>query len=176
MVTWHSLIANSPPLGWTAALTGIGFLGGTYIKERLERAREKTRYQNQIRLQEEKIRLDLFDRRLAVFSSTLDFYDALISWKKEPLPEHLELRRKFFLSTHAAKFLFGGEHQVADTMKELHKKSLVVTSFKEHPDAHRGNPEFMMKSLIEVNKILLGDFDDALARLEKAIRPYLVFR
>jgi hypothetical protein len=51
---------------------------------------------------EEKLRHDLFDRRLQIFTSIFDFYNAMISW--EGTQEQIVVRERFFQSISRSMF------------------------------------------------------------------------
>jgi hypothetical protein len=59
---------------------------------------------HQKKLAQEKLRLDLFDRRMLVFISIFDYYAALIAW--DGSDEQVAARARFFRASHEAKFLF----------------------------------------------------------------------
>ena len=52
----------------------------------------------------EKLRLDLYEKRFAIYMRTLDFFDALVSWKDTE--EQKTLIAPFYRSYREARFLF----------------------------------------------------------------------
>jgi hypothetical protein len=56
---------------------------------------EASRRANEMAIQNEKIRMDLYNRRFEIFVSIFAFYEAMISWKGTP--EQIAARNKFSL-------------------------------------------------------------------------------
>jgi hypothetical protein len=127
----------------------------------------------QWKLAEQKLRLDLYNRRYEIYMAIYAFYTALIGWKGSD--EDKAARDRFFKAKNEAQFLFSPESGVEALYDELHKKSLKVTSFKENPEMYRSDSKLMMTSFEESNRILLKDFDEGLTRLKKAVAPYMSF-
>src|SRR2546430_1658757 len=74
----------------------------------------------QARLASEKLRHDLFDRRLKIFESIFDFYRAMIGWRGTP--EQIEARDRFFEAYQQSAFLFDKDSGIEELMKDLNDK------------------------------------------------------
>jgi hypothetical protein len=61
----------------------------------------------QVHMTEEKLRYDLFDRRLKIFSSIFDFYEAMLDW--QATPEQITTWNRFFRAYQESRFLFRKE-------------------------------------------------------------------
>jgi hypothetical protein len=84
---------------------------------------------------EEKLRHDLFDRRLQIFTSIFDFYNAMTSW--EGTQEQIVVRERFFRASQEACFLFKPESGIETLLKDLNDKGEKVIGFKEHGDRQK---------------------------------------
>jgi membrane protein YqaA with SNARE-associated domain len=56
---------------------GISWILQKLIEQRFAKRLENHRHKNALAAQDEKIRLDLYNRRFEIFSSVFDFYEAL---------------------------------------------------------------------------------------------------
>jgi len=128
---------------------------------------------HQKRIAEEKLRLDLFDKRFAVFKSIFDYYDVMISWKGTP--EQIAAKTRFFHAYHESKFLFSSASGIEPLLKALNDKGGKVIFFKEHPELFQSDPQFYHKKFEEIQDIQLRDFENGLLQLKSAIAPYLNF-
>ena len=163
-------------IAWTAIITALitialQNIAQFWVTKRLDAGR----HLNASMLHDEKARLDLYDRRFAAYTSCLDFYAALIEWKKEATPEQIDARRSFFIASKEAQFLFSQESGIPEIMKNIHTSSLKVTSWVEQNERMKSVPELYITSFQASHNFLVEDFQTDFKRLEDAIRPYLDF-
>jgi hypothetical protein len=138
-------------------------------------SRQATIAQQQADLAREKLRHDLYNRRFEIFTSILDFHEAMISWKETPTPEQQAARQRFFRAYQESGFLFTKESRIPDLLKMLNDEGMKVTGYKENPDLYRGDLATMIEQLEKTNDILLRVFDQGLEQLRAAMHPYLDF-
>lgn len=124
-------------------------------------------------LQNERLRLDLYDRRFDLYSSIFDFYYAMVSW--EGTPEQKEVRQRFFMAYQESAFLFTKESGIEELLKMLNSEAAKVIGFKENSELYKSDPAFLNEQFLETNRIQLTIFEDGLAKFKEAIRPYLDF-
>jgi hypothetical protein len=163
--------------GWVVA---SGFIGGFFywltqrtIDSRFQRAMEDYRHRHSEALQNEKLRLDLFNRRFVIFDRIFDFYSAMFHWTGSD--EQKSIQTQFFRSQHEAVFLFSEESGIPALLKSMDEKSRKVIAFKENPEAFKSDPAFFKKWQGEVMDIETRTFEEDFLKLKAAIRPYLDF-
>jgi hypothetical protein len=163
--------------GATVIIAGIGaffyWLMQKSVDARLAKALEDYRHSHNLKLQNEKTRLDLYDRRFEIFTSIFDFYDAMISW--EGTPEQKEARKRFFRAYQESGFLFTAESGIEALLKMLNDEGMKVIGFKEHSESYRSDPAFLNEQFLKVTDIQLRVFEDGLAKLRAAMHQYLDF-
>lgn len=120
---------------------------------------------------QEKLRLDLFEKRFRVFSSIFDYYNVILSWKSTE--DQKKIRTSFFRSYQEAKFLFGSEVEVI--FKKVFDDGSKVIGHKENRENYKNDPEFAMRMFEEQQNILIYSFEDHLNKLTEAVRPYISF-
>ena len=76
-------------------------------------------------INEQKLRLDLYNRRFEVYSRTIDFYQALQKWERSKDNELVEL--KFIKAFLESRFLFKAD--VFQMLKEMRMKAAIITTF-----------------------------------------------
>jgi hypothetical protein len=163
--------------GWTVILGVAGgffyWLSQRAIESRFQRAMEDYRHSHSEALQNEKLRLDLFNRRFAIFDRIFDFYSAMFRWTGSD--EQKSIQTQFFRSQHEAVFLFSEESGIPALLKSMDEKSRKVIAFKENPEAFKSDPVFFRKLESEVRDIIARTFEEDFLKLKVAIRPYLDF-
>ena len=126
-----------------------------------------------MRIAKDKLRVDLFDRRLAVFSSIFDFYDAMLSW--QGTPEQTAAKVRFFRAYQEAGFLFEKESGIEEILKNLNGKGMRVIGLKENKEALREDRALMLQLFNEIQDIQVNIFPDGLTRLKSAMLQYMSF-
>ena len=178
-MNWQEVVTT---LGGTAAIAaGVGafvywllkqFLQKTLDEKFAERL-EDYRHSHTLALQNEKFRLELYDRRFEIFDSIFPFYDAMVSWKGTP--EQREARTRFFRAYHESEFLFSEESGIPALLKKLNDDAAKVIGFKEEKDSFKSDPVLMNRLFMEVQDIQTKGFEEGLARLKAAMHSYLDF-
>lgn len=72
----------------------------------------------------EKLRYDLFNRRLEIFSSIFPMYHAIIGW--EATPEQVAAKERFFKAYQESAFLFKEESGIQQLLKDLNDDAAKV--------------------------------------------------
>lgn len=177
---WLTVLTNFvlPTLGGGAVIVGaIGtflyWLMQKSIDARLSRGMEDYRHSHAAQLQNEKLRLDLYDRRFEIFDSIFDFYDAMVSWKATP--EQKGARKRFFRAYQEAGFLFTKESGIPDLLKSLNDDAMKVIGYKEHRDSYKADPALSLQLFNEATEIQTRVFDEGLTKLRAAMFQYLDF-
>ena len=160
-MTWYDVIKGfaGPVATIAAALAAVGvtrFFGW-----------------RQVLLASEKLRYDLFDRRLAVFESVFPFYEALISWKGTP--EQLEAQTRFFKAYQVSQFLFGTETGVEDLLKKMNEDANIVIGFHKISDQLKADPDVYLKEYHKVIAVQSERFPKAIVQLKAAMSKDLNF-
>jgi hypothetical protein len=81
---------------------------------------------------QEKLRLDLYQRRFEIYLRVLDYYWALLEWRGKP--EQLVTRGPFVKAFCESKFMFPEKSGVYDFLKEFNEHAFRITNFKSSID------------------------------------------
>jgi hypothetical protein len=154
------VVAIGPPL-----VTGVVTIFLAYIA-----------YQ-QWKTNQEKLRLDLYNRRFEVYSNTITFFQFLSELPPgERSDEFKKVHRAFIRSSRESQFLFSNESKVFEILEKIHSDSFKVIGFKAiGTDVSKlGNNEVFTKMQVDANTVL-ADFDSSIKKLETAMSQYLRF-
>jgi hypothetical protein len=121
----------------------------------------------------QKLRLDLYDKRFAVFERTLAFYSALLGSAESLQSDAFEsLFREFIRAHNESQFLFDPESGIFKLLGQMVQRAGASRGFKTH--AREADPN----AVLELHK----NFQEALTfwytsmgQLGQAIAPYLNF-
>lgn len=108
---------------------------------------------HQSKINEDKLKLDLYDRRFEVYRITLKYYQGFMddNWPKE------EVRYNFIELKEASYFLFPKKTGIYATLEEIHKLGVKIKGWKEEVDKtlHVAAiiPNEINKMTLEVNKL-----------------------
>jgi len=91
----------------------------------------------QMRINRDRLKLDLYNKRFEVYSRTLDFHHALVNNELTT-----DIHRNFIEAKQSSKFLFHPSDKIYDVLKEMHIKSFKVTGFREHAEKLKGTNEY----------------------------------
>jgi hypothetical protein len=169
---WHWLAGPQLAVGVAIGIALL-WLAQKVVGAFIDRRAEDYKHKHAVALQNEKARLDLYNRRFEIFSSLYDFYDAMISW--EPNPEQIAARKRFHRASQEAEFLFTKESGIAALLNDLNRQGLRVIGFKENRESYKSDPATMHAEFIKTQEIMLHGFEDGLAKLKTAIHHYLDF-
>ncbi len=135
---------------------------------------QKTIAAEQAHVAKEKLRYDLFDRRLEIFSSIFAMYHAIIGW--EATPEQVAARDRFFKAYQESGFLFKEQSGIQKLLGELNADAQKVIGFKElKSDLSQADRVLYLKTFNEVQDIHLNKFPAGLEKLRLAMADYLNF-
>ena len=126
-------------------------------------------------LAREKLRLDLLDRRLEIFSSVSDFYEVLLSWQGTPEPEQILARTRFFGAIQRGKFLFKRASGIDVILDDLYNQGVKVMLFKQNTEDLKVDHESFMKLFNKTQDIYLRKFPSTLVQLKSVISEYVSF-
>jgi hypothetical protein len=121
----------------------------------------------------EKLRLDLYDKRFAVYERTLAFYQAL-----EGPPESLQsdafrsVGKEFIKAYRESQFLFEAGSGIFELLGQMKARAARIEGCKTH--AKELDPETALK-LFEAATEAQRFWDASIEKLEQAIAPYLNF-
>lgn len=121
---------------------------------------------------QEKLRLDLYNRRFDIYTKYLDFCQALLLW--DGTPEQVALQKPFLKAFRESRFLFPKGSGVYGFLDEFQKNAHVIVQFENLKPLDRlGQDEAVkqgQRKLDSVNWIL-----SSLEPLEEKMAPYLDF-
>jgi hypothetical protein len=120
-----------------------------------------------------KLRLDLYDKRFAIFENTLAFHQALAgsaeSLQAEPFKA---LQRDFIKSYRESQFLFDEDSGVFELMEKINLDAFKIVAAKVHSRELRGDQAVRMAA--DGNDAYKA-IEKSMADLERAIGPYIRF-
>ncbi|HVZ71640.1 MAG TPA: hypothetical protein VHJ20_04635 [Polyangia bacterium] len=120
-----------------------------------------------------KLRLDLYDKRFAIYETALAFYQELAG-----SPDALEseafkaLHRGFTKAHRETQFLFDDDSGVFELMGRISVDSYKIIATKKHARELRG--DVAVKMVAEANDVY-AKIEKAMNDLERAIGPYIRF-
>jgi hypothetical protein len=159
---------------WLSYLTGIGFPLATVLVAGIVAG---ITYQ-QWKINREKIRLDLYNRRFDVYASFLNLYNALTENRHTTFTdEFAPIYRDFIKAQRESQFLFDPESGVYKILENVQAQSLAIILFEEKIESGeitKGTEQYdrMEQQAHNAKMVLLITFRET---LEKAIAPYLNF-
>jgi hypothetical protein len=125
-----------------------------------------------------KLRLELYDRRFAIYSRALDYFQAVAVYDASPelLANLLVLRRDFLKSVEEAKFLFEGTSGIPELLFEMYRKSFERTGSKEiSGELSAGGAHDEVIAGFAKSEEALRWLAESLPLLAKSMAPYLDF-
>jgi hypothetical protein len=124
-------------------------------------------------LAREKFKLDLFDKRFAIFKATETFVDAIVGARSSSIENFSEWHRQFSLNTQTACFLF--DEEIVNFINDLAKKGNRVTVayiLKNEPQA---SADITTVEALKDAKQIQDEFLTIQGRLRDNFSPYLKF-
>ncbi|EGR1171067.1 hypothetical protein CGJ07_21530 [Vibrio parahaemolyticus] len=115
----------------------------------------------------QKLKLDLYNKRFEVYTTTLKFYQELIGDGVTS-----ETHKDFIEKKEAAKFLFSEDASIYELLNELHEKSFKVKAFKGHREELESNPEIFSKAAQESLEVVNWSVE-AVKSLSGKLEKYL---
>lgn len=142
----------------TAALAAMAYLI----------SREQARYSR------EKLRLDLYNRRFAIYDLALTFYRALVVYDGKRSPEFESMSIDFAHGVKESQFLFDDSAGVPTRLVSMMAAFGRIAGFKEEGSKLASHPP----TFIELNAKVQDDLDRLpfqIGALEETLAPYLDF-
>lgn len=120
----------------------------------------------QMAINKRKLNLDLYNKRFAVYSDTLRFYQELM---EKDISQ--ETHRAFIGSKEASKFLFSNDPSIYELLDLMHSESFKVIGFNRHGKEVSDTVQFveLYKGAIETHSW----FEKKLQELKSKMEPYL---
>jgi hypothetical protein len=131
----------------------------------------------QSKINEGKLRLDLYNKRFEVYSRTLDFYHALLDYGGSDADnKHFKALHNLFIKSYReSQFLFEHKDGIYTLLGEMHTRSFKITGCKDHgKELAEASPEEYVKMYNE-SQVAMQWFGDSIPKLEKAMERYLNF-
>ena len=126
---------------------------------------------------EEKLRLDLYNRRFDVYLNALDFMQALMMWNairaRGKTPEESNLHTG---AMWESRFLFADDARILRLLEEFHVRSFKVTGYDEDLKQYM---TVMPKETIAAYHEKQSNLEwimESIGQLETLLTPYLAFR
>lgn len=120
---------------------------------------------NQLRLTREKLRLDLFDRRLAILNAAINAYRL---WAAGTQDEVKKANVDLTMALNSCEYLFPKTPEILEIMDKLHQDLIGYSGLVKE----RGNLDmapFISKKIADISR----DAPLLLMRLKDAIRPFM---
>jgi hypothetical protein len=120
-----------------------------------------------------KLRLDLYDKRFAVYENTLAFHQALAGTPDALQSESFKtLQRAFIKSYRESQFLFDDNSGVFELLEKVNMNAFKIIAAKTRARELPG--EHAVRLIAEANDTY-GSIEKAMSDLERAISPYIRF-
>lgn len=120
-----------------------------------------------------KLRLDLYDKRFAIFENTLAFHQALAGSAESMQTEPFKLlHREFTKSYRESQFLFDEDSGVFELMRKIDVDAFKIIAAKLHSRDLRGDQA--VRRAADGNDAYTA-IEKSMTDLERAIGPYIRF-
>jgi hypothetical protein len=120
-----------------------------------------------------KLRLDLYDKRFAIYEDALAFYQALGGSPNSLQSETFAaVQRSFIKSYRESQFLFDADSGVFELLGKLNLDAVKVIVSKTR--AHEMGGERAAKLVAEANDVYAA-IEKSVSALERSISPYIRF-
>ncbi|EKT4082964.1 hypothetical protein QEG29_001173 [Stenotrophomonas maltophilia] len=129
---------------------------------------------SQMKIASAKTKLDLYNKRFAIYIASLDYYHALLNESNAAAKEKSIAQSKGY---REALFLFNKKDEIYTTLSEIEGKGASARSYAEQIANLEGSQAASeLASLQEKRKGVLGDIGQLIDKLEKQLEPYLRFK
>lgn len=129
----------------------------------------------QWRIAQQKLRLDLYNKRFAIFETTLHMFQELLGGTSLTVDQFDSLHRQYITAMIEAKFLFDAESGINELMTAFNESAFVIKGSRDIMKTSGILPEMINETsnrMLEEQKNLPAKLN----ALEKAMAPYLLFR
>ena len=122
-----------------------------------------------MRINRNKLKLDLYNKRFEIYSHTLQFQHELDSNELTP-----ETHRKFIEVKQSSIFLFDPKDKIHESLNEMHKRAFKVIGFREHSSKIKDTPEFITMSNESQESLnwIMSEIDQLHIKLSKYLNFY----
>jgi hypothetical protein len=131
----------------------------------------------QSRINKNKLRLELYNRRFDIYSKALEFFIFLLSYNPNNVSTESckNLHKDFIKAFRESKFLFDDKSNVYSILKQMNDKAFLIIGFKEQgAELAKADPEEFNK-MNERSLEAIQWFSEAISKLEKAMARFLNF-
>lgn len=128
---------------------------------------------SQMKIASAKTKLDLYNKRFAIYIASLDYYHALLNESNAAAKEKSIAQSKGY---REALFLFNKKDEIYTILGEIEGKGASARSYAEQIADLEGRQAPELASLQEKRKGVLGDIGQLIDKLEKQLEPYLRFK
>ncbi len=122
----------------------------------------------------QKLRLDLYNKRFAIFEVALKLYQESLGGTELTESEYEELHRKFITAMIEARFLFSPDAGIAKLMEDFNKSIFVVKGSRRTMKTQGIPPEELNKVFNKFTEEQM-QLPKKLEDLERRMKPYLAF-
>lgn len=124
----------------------------------------------QAKINRNKLRLDLYNKRFEIYSNTLEFFQALISHAYEHSKEDFNiLHNKYIKSYRESLFLFNQNDGIYKMLEEIHAKSFKITGINDIKEQLQSSPtEFRIK-VYQESLDAMKEIGENICKLETAM-------
>jgi hypothetical protein len=131
----------------------------------------------QSRINRNKLRLDLYNRRFDVYSKALEFFIFLLSYNPSNISTEVckNLHKDFIKALRESKFLFDDKSNVHNILKQMNDKAFLIIGLKEQGGALAKADPLEFNKMNEQSLEAMHWFNEAIPKLEKAMARYLNF-
>jgi len=120
-----------------------------------------------------KLRLDLYDKRFAIYETTLTFHQALGGLPGSLLQEpFVSLQRQFVKAHRESQFLFDADAGIFELLGQINLSAFKVIAGKTR--AHDMGGDRGAKLVAEANDVYVS-IEKSINQLEQALGPYIRF-
>lgn len=131
----------------------------------------------QYRLAQNKLRFELYQKRFAIYESTLEFHQKIINSNIATIQSEAFnlVQNKFIKSMRESQFLFESSSGVFQLLNELHTKSFKITGFRMNEQEFAEYSDLFIKMQKEMFDSI-EFFDKSIYSIETMMAPYLDFK
>lgn len=126
----------------------------------------------QFKVASAKLKLDLYNKRFAVYESVLDLYQYILEWDEEKIRPRMH---KFIRAFRESKFLFDEKDGIYELINEIHKANGKMQGFHNYKKEQRIDDE-LRRILHEGSIEGFDTYTRKLMELEEKLKKYLDFR
>jgi hypothetical protein len=147
-----------------AALSGIIITG--YIAWR------------QLKTNEEKLKLELYNKRYNVYEKTKILYNELMiysSYKEYETFSTTTIYKDFLIAKTESQLLFPEKSGIHKVLENIHKETKIIIAFKEN-SKYLNDPALVIKGVDETNTAFFNTLPKSIDELLKKMKPYLSFK